>query len=75
MTLDESRNDKELIEEIKAAITKYAVRAYERKLTAAAGGNISARIGNKELFLITATGLSLGDTRSDNIIMIDIILG
>ena len=72
MTLGDNKHDETLIEETKNLITKYSVRAYERKLTAAAGGNVSARIGNSEQFLITATGLSLGDTRPDNIIMIDI---
>ncbi len=60
-----------LIDELKEEMTKYSIRAYERKLTCAAGGNVSARIGDTNEFLITASGISIGDTDPDNIITVN----
>jgi L-fuculose-phosphate aldolase len=59
------------IEELKRELSHYSVVAYDRILVSSAGGNNSVRIGDSEEFLITASGLSLGDTRPENIITIN----
>ena len=59
------------IEELKRDLTHYSVLAYNRVLASSAGGNNSVRIGDSEEFLITASGLSLGDTKPENIVTID----
>ncbi len=52
-------------------LVHYAKRAYNRGLVGGTGGNFSARTGDQRM-LITASGLSLGDTSSDNLIDMDI---
>jgi L-fuculose-phosphate aldolase len=59
------------VEELKRELAHYSVVAYDRILVSSAGGNNSARIGDSQEFLITASGLSLGDTKPDNIITIN----
>ncbi len=49
----------------------YARRAYNRGLVGGTGGNFSCRTDDKRM-LITASGLSLGDTAADNLIDMDI---
>jgi len=56
---------------IKENLVSYAQRAYNRGLVGGTGGNFSARIDNNHM-LITASGLSLGDTTKDNLIEMDI---
>jgi len=60
-----------LVEQLKDQLSRFSLRAYERKLVAAAGGNNSVRIGSTEEFLITASGISLGLVRPDNILTVD----
>jgi len=59
------------IEQLKRDLSYYSVLAYNRVLVSSAGGNNSVRIGDSEEFLITASGLSLGDTKPENIITIN----
>lgn len=49
----------------------YAHRAYERRLVGGSGGNFSARL-NGALMAITASGVSLGDTNTDNLLTVNI---
>jgi len=59
------------IEQLKQELSYYSVLAYNRILVSSAGGNDSARIGDSDEFLITASGLSLGDTKPENLITIN----
>ncbi len=59
------------IEQLKRDLSYYSVLAYNRILVSSAGGNNSVRIGDSEEFLITASGLSLGDTKPGNIVTIN----
>lgn len=52
-------------------LVRYSRRAYERGLVGGTGGNFSARIARGRM-LITASGLSLGDTSAENLIEMDI---
>ena len=56
---------------IPAQLVTYSRRAYERRLMGGTGGNFSARV-DADTMLITATGVSLGDTTTDNLVSIDI---
>lgn len=58
-------------EKITEELVRYAQRAYNRGLVCGTGGNFSARKGDGQM-LITASGLSLGDTSSSNLIDMDI---
>lgn len=59
------------IEQLKRDLSYYSVLAYNRILVSSAGGNDSARIGDSEEYIITASGLSLGDTKPENLITIN----
>ena len=52
-------------------LVHYSKRAYNRGLVGGTGGNFSARTGDNRM-LITASGLSLGDTSAGNLIDMDI---
>lgn len=56
---------------IREQVRFYARRAYDRHLVGGTGGNFSARI-NSEQMLITASGVSLGDTSVDNLVVVNI---
>ena len=56
---------------IQEELVYYAIRAYNRGLVGGTGGNFSARIDDKRM-AITASGLNLGDTSSDNLVEMDI---
>lgn len=49
----------------------YARLAYDRLLVRGSGGNFSARLDERRM-VITASGVSLGDTTVDNLIEVDI---
>jgi ribulose-5-phosphate 4-epimerase/fuculose-1-phosphate aldolase len=59
------------MEEIRNKLQYYAQKAYDRRLVGGTGGNFSARL-NAEQMLITASGVSLGDTTPDNLITVNI---
>lgn len=67
--------DRVTLAALKTELARISVRAYERRLVFGTGGNISTRIPNTGLALITPTGVSLGDTTVDNISIIDIETG
>lgn len=67
--------DQEELKALKAELTRISCKAYERGLVFGTGGNISVRIPNTALALITATGVSLGDTTEHNLATIDIETG
>ena len=58
-------------EKIKNELVRYARRAYDRGLVGGTGGNFSTRTGDDRM-LITASGLSLADTSTENLIDMDI---
>ncbi len=59
------------IGQLKQDLCYYSVLAYNRILVSAAGGNNSARVGDSDEFFITASGLSLGDTKPENLISVN----
>jgi L-fuculose-phosphate aldolase len=61
-------------EEIRQQLVLYARWAYDRHLVGGTGGNFSARV-NGGWMLITASGVSLGDTSRDNLVSVDIESG
>lgn len=58
-------------ESLRTQLINIAVKAYERGHVGGTGGNISARLSPSEM-LITASGVSLGDTNQENIVKVDI---
>jgi arylformamidase len=57
---------------LREAIARFCRVTWDRGLVSAAGGNISARIGDGETFLITPSGLALRDTTPDDLVTIDL---
>ena len=57
--------------EVREQIVFYAQKAYDRRLVGGTGGNFSARLDDKRM-VVTASGVSLGDTSMDNLIKADI---
>ena len=52
-------------------LVQYSKLCYERNLVGAAGGNLSVRIPGKNIFLVTASGVSLRDINLENIVVVD----
>jgi len=58
------------IDALKEQLCRYARLAYERRLAAGTGGNLSARAGDN-CVLVTPSGVSLGDLEPQHIIAVD----
>jgi L-fuculose-phosphate aldolase len=58
-------------EEIRAQVVRYSRRAYRRMLVGGTGGNVSARLSGGKM-VVTATGVSLGDTSITNLVTVDL---
>lgn len=67
--------DPMVVQALKAELARVAVRAYQRRLVFGTGGNVSVRVPDSGLALITPTAVSLGDTTVDNISTIEIETG
>ncbi len=59
-------------ERLKEELARFCRITWDRGLVSAAGGNLSARIGDSDAFLITPSGLSLRDTDPDDMVTIDL---
>ncbi len=59
-------------EQLRAQVTQYARRAYDRGLVSGPGGNLSARLADGGRMVITASGVSLGDTTPENLVTVDL---
>lgn len=59
------------IKKIREELALISVKSYERGLTSGAGGNISVRVKDKELAVITASGISFRDVTPQNLIVVD----
>ena len=57
--------------ELREQLVYFARLAYNRQLVRGTGGNLSARLNDSEM-IITASGLSLGDTEVENLISVNI---
>lgn len=57
--------------ELRIALSDTARRTYERGLVRGSGGNVSVRLDATHM-LITASGISLGDTTSENIVKVNL---
>lgn len=56
---------------LRRQLCEISVRTYERGLVRGSGGNVSARLDERTM-LITASGLTLGDTTPENIVKVDL---
>jgi arylformamidase len=59
-------------ETLRDEIAHFCRVTWDRGLVSAAGGNISARLGDTDTFLITPSGLALRDTTPDDLVTIDL---
>jgi L-fuculose-phosphate aldolase len=57
---------------LREEIARFCRVTWDRGLVSAAGGNISARLGDTDTFLITPSGLALRDTTADDLVTIDL---
>ena len=57
---------------LREAIARFCRVTWDRGLVSAAGGNISARLGDTDTFLITPSGVALRDTEPDDLVTIDL---
>src|SRR5262249_38549023 len=53
-------------------IARFCRITWDRGLVSAAGGNLSARIGDTDTFLITPSGVALRDAEPDDLVTIDL---
>lgn len=60
--------------QLRQQLMEISHRTYQRGLVRGSGGNVSARLGEKEM-LITPSGVALGDTTLENIIKVDLETG
>jgi arylformamidase len=57
---------------LRAEIARFCRVTWDRGLVSAAGGNLSARLGDTDTFLITPSGVALRDTEPDDLVTIDL---
>lgn len=57
---------------LRAELARFCRFAYHRGLVSAAGGNLSARLGDTDTFLITPSGVSLRDMAARDLVTIDL---
>ena len=62
-------DDKDM-DTVKTQLCSYARLAYERRLAAGTGGNLSAR-ASADCVLVTPSGVSLGELKPDQIVAVD----
>ena len=53
-------------------LSEYSNRAFDRHLVGGAGGNLSVRIPDTDTVLITPTGISLGDVKPEENILVNL---
>jgi L-fuculose-phosphate aldolase len=58
-------------QQLRLLLCQISLRTYERGLVRGSGGNVSARLDDRAM-LITASGLTLGDTTPKNIVTVDL---
>lgn len=52
-------------------VARYSRLCYERRLVGAAGGNLSVRVPERNVFIVTASGVSLRDVTPANLVVVD----
>jgi arylformamidase len=57
---------------LREELARFCRVTWDRGLVSAAGGNLSARLGDTDTFLITPSGLSLRDTNPEDMVIIDL---
>ena len=57
---------------LRQELSEYSRRAFERHLVGGTGGNLSVRVPDTEKVLITPTGISLGDVKPEEHILVDL---
>jgi L-fuculose-phosphate aldolase len=61
-----------IVEQLTEQLVATCRKASERGLVGGAGGNISARIPDRNEVLVTATGVSMGDITSETVVRLDL---
>lgn len=57
---------------LRQALSEFSWRAFERHLVGGTGGNLSVRVPETEQVLITPTGISLGDVKPEEHILVNL---
>jgi arylformamidase len=57
---------------LREQLARFCRITWDRGLVSAAGGNLSARLGDSDTFLVTPSGLSLRDTDPEDMVTIDL---
>jgi len=57
---------------LREEIARFCRITWDRGLVSAAGGNLSARLGSSDTFLITPSGVALRDTEPEDLVTIDL---
>lgn len=53
-------------------LARYSQLCYSRGLVGAAGGNLSVRVPDEDIFLVTVSGVALRDVTAENIVAVDL---
>jgi L-fuculose-phosphate aldolase len=59
------------IEKLRVELADYSVRSFNRQMVSGAGGNLSVRVPGTDTVLITPTGISLGEVKPEQNILVD----
>src|SRR5207302_10778685 len=57
---------------LREEIARFCRITWDRGLVSAAGGNLSARLGASDTFLVTPSGVALRDTEPQDLVTIDL---
>ncbi len=57
---------------LREEIARFCRVTWDRGLVSAAGGNLSARLGDSDTFLVTPSGVPLRDTEPDDLVTVDL---
>ncbi len=58
-------------ESLTNALVRYGKLCYDRGLVGAAGGNVSARLPGRDLFVVSASGVALRDLSVETLVVVD----
>lgn len=64
-------NDKD-IDALRQELSEFSIRSFNRWMVSGTGGNLSVRVPGTDMVLITPTGISLGDVKPEENIMVNL---